>query len=88
MVYRILDAQRLSYFRLALRQLLTTDDQIALNTIMMKTNDRIRVWSSHAADGSIFVEDGAIPSANDQETGWMVRRNVSASVFGRLKACQ
>jgi hypothetical protein len=90
MVYRIVNAQRLSYFRLALRQLLTTDDQIALNTVMMKTNDRIRVWSSHASDGSILVEDGAIPSANGQETGWMVRCNVRSALerFGRLGASQ
>jgi len=76
MVYRIVDAQRLSHFRLALRELLTSDDQIVLNIVMMKTNDRIRVWSSRGSDGSIFVEDGSIPSANGQETGWMVRCNV------------
>jgi hypothetical protein len=76
MVYRIADAQRLSHFRLALRQLLTSDDQIVLNTVMMKANDRIRVWSSHGSDGSTFVEDGAMPSANGQETGWMMRCNV------------
>jgi hypothetical protein len=76
MVYRIVDVQRLSYFRLALRQLLTTDDQILLNTIMVKANDRIRVWSSRGADGSILVEDGTIGSANGQETGWMVRCNL------------
>ncbi len=76
MVYRIVDVQRLSYFRLALRQLLTTDDQILLNTIMIKANDRIRVWSSRSSDGSILVEEGTIGSANGQETGWMVRCDV------------
>jgi hypothetical protein len=76
MVYRIVDAQRLSHFRLALRQLLTSDDQIILNTVMMKANDRIRVWSSHGSDGSTFVEDGTVPSANNRETGWMVRCDV------------
>jgi hypothetical protein len=76
MVYRIVDVQRLSHFRLALRQLLTTDDQIALNIIMLKANDRIRVWSSRGSDGSILVEDGTIASANGQETGWMVRCDV------------
>ena len=55
MVYRIVDAQRLSHFRLLLRQLLTSDDQIASNTVMMKANDRIRVWSSHGSDGSTFA---------------------------------
>jgi hypothetical protein len=76
MVYRIVDAKRLSHFRLSLRQLLTTDDQITLNTVMMKANDRIRIWSSHGADGSAFVEDGSMPSANGQKTGWMVRCDV------------
>jgi hypothetical protein len=76
MLYRIVDAQRLSHFRLALRQLLTSDDQVVLNTVMMKANDRIRVWSSHGSDGTTFVEDGTMPSANGQETGWMVRCDV------------
>jgi hypothetical protein len=76
MVYRIVDVQRLSHFRLALRQLLTSDNQIVLNTVMMKANDRIRVWSSRGSDGTIFVEDGTVPSANGEETGWMVRCNV------------
>jgi hypothetical protein len=76
MIYHVVDAQRLSYFRLALRQLLTADDQIALNVVMMKSNGRIRVWSSRSADGSTFVENGEVPSANDQETGWMTRCDV------------
>jgi hypothetical protein len=76
MVYRIVDVRRLSHFRLALRQLLTTNDQILLNTIMMKANERIRVWSSRGSDGSILVEDGVIAAADGQETGWMVRCDV------------
>jgi hypothetical protein len=40
MVYRIVEAQRISYYRLGLRQLLTSDDQIALSVVMMKSNDR------------------------------------------------
>jgi hypothetical protein len=76
MIYRIVDVERLSHFRLALRQILTTDDQILLNTIMVKANDRIRVWSSRGSDGRILVEDGTIASANGQETGWMVHCDV------------
>jgi hypothetical protein len=76
MIYRIADVQRLSHFRLALRQLLTTDDQVLLNTIMVKVNGRIRVWSSRGSDGLILVEDGTISSANGQETGWIVRCDV------------
>jgi hypothetical protein len=73
MVYRIVGARRLSHFRLSLRQLLTTDDHLALNTVMMKANGRIRVWSSHGSDGIALVEDGMMPTANDRETGWMTR---------------
>ena len=56
-----------------LGQLLTTDDQIALDTVMLKSGHRIRIWSSHGADGSAYVEDGLIPAANNHETGWMER---------------
>jgi hypothetical protein len=42
-----------------LRQLLVTDDQIALNAVMMKANDKIRLWSLRGGDGSILVADEA-----------------------------
>jgi hypothetical protein len=73
MVYRIVDAQRISEFRISLRQLLTTDDQIALDTVMVKANGRLRIWSSRGADGSEYVQDGVVPAANNHETGWMER---------------
>jgi len=73
MIYRIVDAKRIGLFRISLRQLLTTDDQIALDTVMLKSGGLIRIWSSHGADGSAYVEDGLIPSANNHETGWMER---------------
>jgi hypothetical protein len=73
MVYRIVDARRISEFRISLRQLLTTDDQIALDTVMVKANGRIRIWSSRGADGSEYVQDGVVPAANNHETGWMER---------------
>jgi hypothetical protein len=90
MVYRIVDAQRVGYYRLALRQLLTSDDQIALSVVMMKSNGRIRVWSSHGADGSTFVENGEIPAAKDQETSWMMQCNVKWTRQSRrgFKVCQ
>jgi len=37
MIYRIVDAKRIGLFRISLRQLLTTDDQIALDTVMLKS---------------------------------------------------
>jgi hypothetical protein len=73
MVYRIVDAKRIGQFRISLRQLLTTDDQIALDTVMVKATDRIRIWSSRGADGSQYVQDGLVPAANNHETGWMER---------------
>jgi len=73
MVYRIVDAKLIGRFRISLRQLLTTDDQIALDTVMLKAKDRIRIWSSRGADGSQYVEDGLVPAANNHETGWMER---------------
>jgi hypothetical protein len=76
MLYRIVDARPIGHFRLSLRQLLVTDDQIALDNVMMKAADKIRVWSSQGADGTSYVQYGSMPSANDQETGWMERCNV------------
>jgi hypothetical protein len=73
MLYRIVDAKRIGQFRISLRQLLTTDDEVALDNVILKSNDRIRVWSSRGADGSEYVQDGLIPAANDRETGWMER---------------
>jgi hypothetical protein len=73
MVYRIVDARRIGQFQISLRQLLMTDDQVALDTVMMKAKDRIRIWSSRGADGSEYVQDGLVPAANNHETGWMER---------------
>jgi hypothetical protein len=73
MVYRIVDAKRINQFQISLRQLLMTDDQVALDTVMLKAKDRIRIWSSRGADGSEYVQDGLVPAANNHETGWMER---------------
>jgi hypothetical protein len=73
MIYRIVEATRLSQFRLSLRQVLTSDAEVALDTVMLKTNARVRIWSSRGVDGRQYVEDGQVPSANNRETGWMER---------------
>ena len=73
MLYRIVDAKPIGRFRISLRQLLTTDDQVALDIVMLKSNDRIRVWSSRGADGSEYVKDGMVPAVNNRETSWMQR---------------
>jgi hypothetical protein len=73
MIYRIVEATRVSQFRLSLRQVLTTDNGVALDTVMLKANAKVRIWSSHGVDGRQYVEDGLVPSANNRETGWMER---------------
>jgi hypothetical protein len=73
MIYRVLEATRLSQFRLSLRQVLTTDSEVALDTVMLKANAKVRIWSSRGIDGRQYVEDGLVPSANNRETGWMER---------------
>jgi hypothetical protein len=83
MIYRIVDAKRIGQFRLSLRQLLTTDDQIVLDTVMLRAGGRIRNWSSRLADGSsVLVDNGVIPLAREQETGWMTRCDVRAAGRG------
>ena len=75
MIYRIVDARRIGQFKISLRQLLTTDDRVALDTVMLKAKDKVRIWSSRGADGSEYVQDGRIPAANNHETGWMEQCN-------------
>jgi hypothetical protein len=72
MIYRVVEATRLSQFRLSLRQVLTTDSEVALDTVMLKANAKVRIWSSRGLDGRQYVEDGIVPTAN-RETGWMER---------------
>jgi hypothetical protein len=74
MVYRIVEATRVGSFRLAMRQVLTTDDRIVLDTVTLKAAGRIRNWSSQFADGSAsLVEDGLLHSDEGRETSWMTR---------------
>jgi hypothetical protein len=73
MVYRVVDAERVGPDKLSLRQVLATDDAVVLDIVMLKSNERIRVWSSRTADGNMFVKDGTIASANDHATRWHTR---------------
>jgi hypothetical protein len=86
MLYRIVDAKRIGRFRISLRQLLTTDEQVALDIVMLKSTDKVRVWSSRGADGTEYVQDGKIPAASNRETEWMERcdtRWAANVIFGR-----
>ena len=73
MVYRIVDAKRVAPDKLSLRQVLTTDDSVVLDMVIMKDSERIRIWSSQTADGNVLVRDGMIASGNDQRTRWAGR---------------
>jgi hypothetical protein len=73
MVYRIVDAQRVAPDKLSLRQILAADDSVVLDMVILKDNERIRIWSSQTADGNVLVKDGMIASGSDQRTRWAGR---------------
>lgn len=73
MVYRVVTAERVSADKVWLRQVLTSDDKVVLDIVMVKSNERLRVWSSRMADGNTLVQDGTMPSARDQVTRWASR---------------
>jgi hypothetical protein len=73
MVYRIIEARRISEFRLSLRQVLTTDENVVIDTVMLSANAKVRVWSSRGIDGRQYVDYGLVPTANNRETDWMER---------------
>ncbi len=73
MVYHVVNAERVGADKLSLRQVLASDATVVLDIVMVKDNEKIRVWSSRTADGSTLVRDGTMPSANDQVTRWASR---------------
>lgn len=73
MVYRIVDAKRVAPDKLSLRQVLASDENVVLDVVMMKDGERIRIWSSRTADGSVLVQDGATASTRGQQTRWAGR---------------
>jgi hypothetical protein len=72
-VYDILDAKRLGADKLSLRQVLTSNDRVTLDIVLLKENDKIRIWSSLFPDGTALVEDGVMTSMTGRETRWMTR---------------
>ena len=56
-----------------MRQVLMSDARIVLDTVILKDDDRVRVWSSRGLDGTTLVSEGTIPSTNGHETRWAVR---------------
>jgi len=72
-VYDILDAKRIAPDKLSLRQVLMSNDRVALDIVLLKENDKIRIWSSLFPDGTALVEDGVMTSMTGRETRWMAR---------------
>jgi hypothetical protein len=72
-VYDILDAKRVAPDKLSLRQVLMSNDRVTLEIVLVKENDKIRIWSSLFPDGTALVEDGVMTSMTGRETRWMTR---------------
>src|SRR5258707_473605 len=72
-IYDILEAKRVGPDKLSLRQVLTSNDRVALDIVLLKENDKIRIWSSLFPDGTALVEDGVMTSMTGRETRWMTR---------------
>ena len=72
-VYNILEAKRLGPDKLSLRQVLASNDRVALDIVLLKENDRVHIWSSLFPDGTALVEDGVMTSMTGRETRWMTR---------------
>jgi hypothetical protein len=72
-IYNILDAKRLGSDKLSLRQVLTSNDRVTLDIVLLKDNGKIRIWSSLFPDGTALVEDGVMTSMTGRETRWMTR---------------
>lgn len=73
MVYHVVNARRIAAERLALRQVLATDMHVVLDVVMLKVEDKVRVWSSRGADGTALVRDGAIAAGGGAQTRWTMR---------------
>ena len=72
-IYDILDAKRVGPDKLSLRQVLMSNDRVTLDIVLLKENDKIRIWSSLFPDGTALVEDGVMTSMTGRETRWMTR---------------
>jgi hypothetical protein len=72
-VYDILDAKRVAPDKLSLRQVLMSNERVTLDIVLLKEDDKIRIWSSLFPDGTALVEDGVMTSMTGRETRWMTR---------------
>jgi hypothetical protein len=72
-IYDIVEAKRLGPDRLSLRQVLIGNESVTLDIVLVREDDRIRIWSSVFPDGTSLVEDGILQSFVGRETRWMAR---------------
>jgi hypothetical protein len=70
-IYDIFDAKRVGPDKLSLHQVLTSNDRVTLEIVLLKEHDKIRIWSSVFPDGTALVEDGVVSSFTGRETRWM-----------------
>jgi hypothetical protein len=72
-IYDISDVKRVAPDKLSLRQVLMSNDRVTLDIVLLKENDKIRIWSSLFPDGTALVEDGVMTSMTGRDTRWMTR---------------
>ena len=71
--YDLSAVKRVDEDKLSLRQVLTSNDRVALDVVLLKEGDKVRIWSSLFPDGTALVEDGVMTSMTGRETRWMTR---------------
>jgi hypothetical protein len=72
-IYAISNAKLVEPDKLAMRQVLVGNEQVTLDIVLLKDNNRIRIWSSAFPDGTPLVEEGVLTSFTGRETRWMTR---------------
>jgi hypothetical protein len=70
-VYDIREAKRVAPDKLSLRQVLMSNERVTLDIVLLKEDDKIRIWSSLFPDGTALVEEGVMTSMTGRETRWM-----------------
>jgi hypothetical protein len=69
--YDITEAKQIAPDRISMRQVLASNKEVTLDIVILKEQDRIRIWTSAFPDGTLLVEDGILSSFNGRETRWM-----------------
>ncbi len=72
-IYNISEAKLLEPGKLSLHQVLTSNEHVVLDIVLVRENDKIRIWSSLFPDGTALVEDGVMTAASGRETRWLTR---------------